>query len=265
MPANPQVAAYIRQAAIARGIDPEVALRVASSEALNVFDPSKPDLGGDERSSFGPFQLHYAGMSRNMPNPGLGDAFTKATGLHASDPSTWQKQVDFALDQATQGGWGPWMGAKASGITGKMGIGGRPANAPPPVAGQPAAPDGPKGQEAYAPANQYALPATRIHPPNPTVGTGGYVAPGADTTPVPGAEAQPENWWQSLAKNIGKLGPTGGIGNIEPARGGMAQPAAARIDQPDVATIDPQQAEAQRQQLALAMQRLNSGKLWGAG
>ncbi|ANL52862.1 hypothetical protein [Rhizobium phaseoli] len=122
----PEVSDYIRQAAISRGIDPNVALRVAGHEGLNVFDPSKPDNGGDEGSSFGPFQLHYAGMSKSMPNSGLGNEFTNATGLHARDPSTWKQQVDFALDWARKHGWGPWMGAKAEGITGKMGIGDLP-------------------------------------------------------------------------------------------------------------------------------------------
>lgn len=116
MPANPEVVEYIRQRALALGADPETALKVSRAEALNVFDPAKPDLGGDEGSSFGPFQLHYSGMSKSMPNPGLGDEFTKATGLHASDPSTWKQQVDFALGKAVEGGWSPWMGAKAAGV-----------------------------------------------------------------------------------------------------------------------------------------------------
>jgi hypothetical protein len=124
---NPDVASYIQQAAAARGIDPNIALRVAGHEGLNVFDPSKPDGGGDEGSSFGPFQLHYSGMSKSMPHAGLGDEFTAATGLDARDPSTWQKQIDFSLDYAKNKGWGPWMGAKAEGITGKMGIGQPPA------------------------------------------------------------------------------------------------------------------------------------------
>jgi hypothetical protein len=116
MAANKEVADYIRKRAIALGADPETALKVSRAEALNVFDPSKPDLGGDEGSSFGPFQLHYKGMSKSMPNAGMGDDFTAATGLHASDPSTWPQQVDFALNKAVQGGWGPWMGAKAAGV-----------------------------------------------------------------------------------------------------------------------------------------------------
>ncbi len=130
----PEISDYVRQAAIARGIDPEIALRVAGHEGLNVFDPSKPDGGGDEGSSFGPFQLHYAGMSKSMPNAGLGDEFTKATGLHARDPSTWKQQIDFSLDWARKNGWSPWMGAKAEGITGMMGIGAAPTVKPGEVA-----------------------------------------------------------------------------------------------------------------------------------
>lgn len=128
MAANPEIAAYIRDAAIKRGINPDVALEVARREALNVFDPTKPDLGGDDRSSFGPFQLHYKGRSAKMPNAGLGDEFTAKTGLKADDPSTWKQQVDFSLDWAKTHGWGDWMGAAAAGITGMAGIDGKPVN-----------------------------------------------------------------------------------------------------------------------------------------
>ncbi|NCZ75263.1 MAG: hypothetical protein EBX65_07220, partial [Betaproteobacteria bacterium] len=55
---NPQEAAsYIVAAAQKRGIDPNVALRVARSEGLNQYT-------GDEGSSFGPFQLHYGGVAK---------------------------------------------------------------------------------------------------------------------------------------------------------------------------------------------------------
>ena len=106
--------AYIRRAAIARGIDPNVAVQVARSEGLG------GRYAGDYGSSFGPFQLHYGGLS-NMPGMGgrgLGDDFTKSTGLNAQDPATWQSQVDFALDQAKKGGWGPWHGFRGAPFTG---------------------------------------------------------------------------------------------------------------------------------------------------
>ena len=101
------------------------------------------------------------------------------------------------------------------------------------------------------------------HPPNATVGTGGYVAPGANTTPVPADVAAKTPWWQNIAKNIGKMGAGDMPGVVEPAAGGGApMPQAVRIDQGDVPTIDPQANEQQRQMLALAMQRLNSGRLF---
>ncbi len=117
------IAQYIAARAQALGIDPNVALRVAAHEGLNAFNPNAPDRGGDGGSSFGPFQLHYGGINPKMANPGLGDEFTAATGLSAQDPSTWRQQVDFALQKAAQGGWSPWMGAKAAGVGPWQGIG----------------------------------------------------------------------------------------------------------------------------------------------
>lgn len=99
--------AYIRKAAAARGIDPDQAVRVARSEGLGGA------YAGDRGSSFGDFQLHYGGMAGGgMAVGGLGDEFTKKTGLDAKDPSTWRQQADFALDQARKQGWGAWHGWK---------------------------------------------------------------------------------------------------------------------------------------------------------
>ncbi|WFU09105.1 hypothetical protein QA646_17825 [Rhizobium sp. CB3090] len=125
---NADIVAYIRQAAIKRGIDPNIALRVAGHEGLRGFDPTKVDRGGDGGSSFGPFQLHYGGINPQMPHGGLGDEFTKQTGLDARNSNTWKQQIDFALDQVRKGGWAPWMGARAEGIFGKMGVGPLPNN-----------------------------------------------------------------------------------------------------------------------------------------
>lgn len=134
-----------------------------------------------------------------MPNPGLGDEFTKATGLHASDPSTWKQQIDFSLDWARKHGWSPWMGAKAEGITGMMGIG----NAPPQQqasAGMPAAqPIQPPPVNPPAPAPQpgYVDPAITTAgrpdaPPMPPAAAPGEVA-SLDPSigiPMPGAAGQ---------------------------------------------------------------------------
>jgi hypothetical protein len=112
--------AYIRQAAAARGIDPDVAIRVARSEGLGKdIWQSNVTLGYGRERSYGPFQLHVAPEGRR---PGLGNAFIKETGLDPSNPGTWKQGVDYALDKAAKTGWGDWFGAKKLGITGFYGI-----------------------------------------------------------------------------------------------------------------------------------------------
>lgn len=63
---------------------------------------------GDGGSSFGPFQLHYGGVNKDMPHPGLGDAFTQATGLDARDPKTVPDQIKFVANYTAQHGWKDW-------------------------------------------------------------------------------------------------------------------------------------------------------------
>lgn len=101
-----EVETYIRQSAASRGINPDVAVEVYRREGAGGYV-------GDRGSSFGPFQLHYGGVAGGgMAVSGLGDAFTRRTGLDARDPSTWKAQVDFALDEAKRSGWGAWHGWK---------------------------------------------------------------------------------------------------------------------------------------------------------
>lgn len=106
---------YIRQSAIKRGIDPNIALRVARSEGLapGVWQ-SNVKKNGVREPSYGPFQL-LVGGTNGFPR-GMGNDFVNATGLDPSDPSTANAQVDFALDQATKRGWSPWYGAKKAGV-----------------------------------------------------------------------------------------------------------------------------------------------------
>ncbi len=112
-----EIESYIRQAAIQRGIDPDIAVRVAQSEGGLVDPVRQSDVikEGVREPSFGPFQLYM--------NGGLGNAFQAETGLHPSDPNAWRQGVDFALDSAKKDGWGAWYGAKNVGITGMDGIG----------------------------------------------------------------------------------------------------------------------------------------------
>ena len=100
---------YIRSAAVKRGIDPDIAVRVARSEGLGpgVWQ-SNYHKNGKRETSYGPYQLLVGG--------GLGDKFTRKYGKSPSDPSTVYQQVDFALDEAAAGGWSPWYGAAKVGV-----------------------------------------------------------------------------------------------------------------------------------------------------
>lgn len=138
---------YIRQAAAARGIDPEVAVKVARSEG-GLNDPTRQSLvmkNGRQEPSYGPFQLLVGGGETGFPE-GLGNR-ALAAGIDPRNQNDAYRGIDFALDTAAKSGWGQWYGAKAAGLDNFAGIGGRPSGS------QPQAPimvaDGPKGQEAY--------------------------------------------------------------------------------------------------------------------
>ena len=119
---DPTVLAYLRSKAASLGIDPNAAMAVANSEGLRNSNASHLSVG-DDGSSFGPFQMHYAGISARMPNKGMGDTFTAATGLDARDPSTIKQQIDYALGVAKKEGWQQWYGARDNNIPNNAGIG----------------------------------------------------------------------------------------------------------------------------------------------
>lgn len=108
--------AYIRAAAARRGINPNVAMAVARSEGFNSFQSSVPSARGPNgrEDSWGAFQLYMGG--------GLGNEFQKATGLDPRNPANERASIDFALDNARKGGWGPFHGAKNTGIGQWQGI-----------------------------------------------------------------------------------------------------------------------------------------------
>lgn len=112
-----EVEAYIRQDAIARGLDPDYEVRVAQAEG-GLDNPYQHGLGaapasqdpalGKTENSYGPFQLYVSGN-----NAGLGDA-ALAAGV---DPRTnWKAGVDFALDTIKKVGHGQWYGARKIGL-----------------------------------------------------------------------------------------------------------------------------------------------------
>lgn len=111
--------AFIRDEARKRGIDPDQAVRVAKSEGFFKYEGDHDATG--RPTSFGAFQLHYRGTGRHTA-AGLGEEFTRKTGLDARDPSTEADQIRFALDYAKTNGWGPWHGWKGLPFAGIGGI-----------------------------------------------------------------------------------------------------------------------------------------------
>lgn len=111
------IASYISDAAVKRGIDPNVALAVAKSEGgLKSWNlQSNYVKNGVREPSFGPFQLYKGG--------GLGNEFMAKTGLDPAHAANGPAGVDFALDHAAKNGWGAWYGAKNTGIGNFEGIG----------------------------------------------------------------------------------------------------------------------------------------------
>ncbi|MGQ3080703.1 MULTISPECIES: hypothetical protein [Rhizobium/Agrobacterium group] len=114
---NTEIASYIAKAATARGIDPNIALKVAKSEGgLKSWNLQSTYMkNGVQEPSFGPYQLYMGG--------GLGNAFQKKTGLDPRLAANGPAGVDFALDNAKKSGWGAWYGAKKAGIGNWDGIG----------------------------------------------------------------------------------------------------------------------------------------------
>lgn len=116
--------AYIRAAAVKRGIDPDVAVRVAKSEG-GLKDPTRQSdvmKNGVREPSYGPFQLLVGGGDTGFP-AGLGNDFMRVTGLDPRKPENAYKGIDFALDTAARDGWSRWYGAKAIGLGNRAGIG----------------------------------------------------------------------------------------------------------------------------------------------
>lgn len=115
------IEAYIRNAAIQRGIDPNVAVRVAQSEGgLNSWNRQSEYINsaGMREQSYGPYQLYM--------NGGLGNRFQQQTGLDPRVAANGPAGVDFALDTASKEGWGAWYGARKAGISDWQGIGKNP-------------------------------------------------------------------------------------------------------------------------------------------
>jgi hypothetical protein len=243
---------YIRETAKKHGVDPEIALKVAKSEGLR-------DFLGDNGKSGGAFQLYTGG--------GLGNKFKKETGLDPLDPKNEKATIDFALREAAKGGWGPWYGAAKVGVGKWDGIGGAGAQAA--ETGK-ASGYGGVGSDAAASeraaAGSDTVQGTDTSTVTPNVASNTTAAaPASDfidklKDPRTGAAA-------GLGEAISGLGQaTAGTGLAkDPYAVAPIRPVAvAPTPSPPqvVPMVDPRAVEQQRQQLATAMQRLNSGRLY---
>lgn len=256
-----EIEAFIRDYAAQIGMDPDVAVRAARSEG-GLTDPFQQSLAmknGIREPSYGPFQLLIGG-----PGTGFGEGVGNRALAAGIDPrKDWQAATRFGMDYANQRGWGEWYGPRKAGIGRFEGIAGRAqpkqyALTPPdPYADLP---DGPKGQE------EYKRPAPPLPPPY-DVADRPIADPQTEAkNPLTALfkpkveEKQKPTLAKALGAGISQLGSAGGGGGgYQPT----ARPAAARIDaEAPIAPFDAQQVETQRQMLALAMQRLNSGRLF---
>lgn len=114
--------AFCRAESLRRGIDPDTAVIVANSEG-SLTEPARRGTFATG-SSWWAFQLHYGGRGYEYlgTTAGMGNSFTELTGWRPGDPAAWRDAMRYALDAVTRGGWGPWYGAKARGITGFYGV-----------------------------------------------------------------------------------------------------------------------------------------------
>jgi hypothetical protein len=111
------------------------------------------------------------------------------------------------------------------------------------------------------------------HPPNSTIGEPPAAGAGAAPAPAAGPADNPygalaakddpkETTGDILGDAIGGLGDGGNTG-FRRAQVPQLPAQAGYTTLPSMASIDPQQAMQQRNELAMAMARLNAGKLWG--
>ena len=109
-PTVKELESYIRKAAKVRGLDPDIAVKVAKKEGLQegTWQSNFMQPYGRERS-YGPLQLHVAPEGRPQ---GLGNVFIKQTGLDPSNKANVLRTIDFGLDVVQKKGWGQWYGAK---------------------------------------------------------------------------------------------------------------------------------------------------------
>lgn len=244
---------FIRNYAASIGLNPEVVMQTVLAEGgRSSLEPggyarqSQLSYKGGQEQSYGPFQMFMGG--------GLGNRAQQA-GIDVTNPADAFRTAQFAMDVMKQEGLGHWHGWKGDkwAARGYQPSGETVAVPNAPVQG----PDGPKGQEMY-PVAAPPLPAPYDVADKPIFDGRNALA---EQVAVAGGPSK-KGFFKKLTDNIGK-GVTGssGIGNIAMAPQRGPGPAAARVDAPPTPPINTQIADQQRQMLAQALARLNSGRL----
>lgn len=111
-----EIEGFIRDAALQRGIDPEIALRVARSEGgVDEYARRGTFATG---SSWWAFQLHYGGPGYEYLGTvaGMGTGFSKLTGWAPGAEAAWRDAARYGLNRAKASGWGAWYGAAHVGV-----------------------------------------------------------------------------------------------------------------------------------------------------
>jgi hypothetical protein len=171
-----KVRKYIVNAASDRGIDPRAALAIARHEGGedDYMRVGKFKTGW----SFWPFQLHYGGRGYEYfgTEAGMGNDFTRRTGLQPGDWKAWQESIDFALDHAARHGWGAWYGREPAGIGKWEGIPGHAAGGWAGLHGPELAWLGERGPEYVIPNHQLGSGGGRHETMTLNIAIGGQVA-----------------------------------------------------------------------------------------
>lgn len=190
----PTIADYIFRRATELGVDPNMALGIASREGLNPRTLGSPTFGNSDTRgySFGPFQLFSGSRDPRRIAPG-GMAYEFQQRFNAPPSAeNWREQVDFSLERMRDRGVTPWYAVRNAGGVGpiteigrefatRLGLG-APAPAPAGVVPGPEADMG-----SFSPQPPPAPAPTPSPPPAPVyandLGTGlrrlgNFLAPG---------------------------------------------------------------------------------------
>jgi hypothetical protein len=118
----PTIADYIFRRATELGVDPNMALGIASREGLNPRTIGSPTFGNaDTRGySFGPFQLFSGSRDPRRIAPG-GMAYEFQQRFSAPPSAdNWREQVDFSLERMRDRGVRPWYAVRDAGGVGPI-------------------------------------------------------------------------------------------------------------------------------------------------